>query len=355
MGYTTVADRSEAVDAAAALAAIPPVVGADETQAFIARYPLLIEHVSAEAGITEPVVCARALLQAMGDIVRAVSLVRAWGATLPRVRNDRIAIADLRTERRVTPAFSKPAGGQYLGASLDYAQRLLDFGNGNGAPLTEANDGVASRNGAVAPSSFAPAIAHLDEEGLISAGRAAEPVDMTRTKQFGGRGGLLQLLARGETGTMTGLAYIAIRGYGQRQDPTLMELRGGFFPVQLERPDGETFTVGEIPATVAEVTFYRLHDDTGADPQFTLGVGATPGRVERRAIAAAMLDAGCARAAADPDGKRRPCDDEEFIRVIVDGQEASGFVEHLKLPHYVTFTSELDRVRAARASREEDV
>lgn len=345
MGYTTVADRSEAVDAAAALAASRVFVDADETQGFITRYPLLIEHVSAEAGIVEPAVCARALLQAQGDIVRAVSLIRAWGATLPRLRNDSIAIADLRAERRITPAFSQPSGGQYLGASLDYAQRLLDFGTDEETPL---GDGAVHPNGAVAPSAFPPAIRSLADQGLISPGRAAEPVDMTRTKQSGARGGLLQLLARGETGTMTSLAYIAIRGYGQRQDPTLMELRSGYFPVTLERPDGELFTVGEIPATVAEVTFYRLHDESGADPQFTLGVGATPGRVERRAIAAAMLDAGCARAATDPDGKRRPCDDEEFIRVIIDGQEASGFVEHLKLPHYVTFTSELDRVRAAR-------
>jgi alpha-D-ribose 1-methylphosphonate 5-triphosphate synthase subunit PhnI len=164
----------------------------------------------------------------------------------------------------------------------------------------------------------------------------------------------LQLLARGETGTMTALAYTAIRGYGQRQDPTLMELRSGMLPVRMRRPDGEAFVVGEIPATIAEVTLYRLHDEGGADARFTLGVGATPGRVERRAIAAAMLDAGCARAALDPDARRRPCDDEEFIAVALDGQEASGFVEHLKLPHYVTFTSDLDRVRAARGAGGEE-
>jgi alpha-D-ribose 1-methylphosphonate 5-triphosphate synthase subunit PhnI len=256
-------------------------------------------------------------------------------------------------ERRITPAFSQPAGGQYLGASLDYAQRLLDLTDGvtrsGGASDGEAPQPKSeARNGVHLTGTFPSAIEALTSEGLIEAERRAEAVDATRTKRAAGRGALLQLLARGETGAMTALAYTAIRGYGQRQDPTLMELRSGMLPVRMERPDGEPFVVGEVAATIAEVTLYRLHDEGGADAQFTLGIGATPGRVERRAIAAAMLDAGCARAAADPGGKRRPCDDEEFITVAVDGQEASGFVEHLKLPHYVTFTSDLDRVRAAR-------
>jgi alpha-D-ribose 1-methylphosphonate 5-triphosphate synthase subunit PhnI len=350
MGYTTVADRSEAVDAAAALAAPRAITDTDEMRAFAARYPLLVDHVGAEAGIVEPALCARALLQAQGDLVRAVSLVRAWAATLPRLGNARVKLGELRTERRITPAFLQPRGGQYLGASLDYAQRLLDLGTMAEEAPSETT--IHHANGAVAPSAFSPAIEPLIAEGLIERETDAEAIDMTRTKQSGGRGGFLQLLARGETGTMTALAYTAIRGYGQRQDPTLMELRCGFFPVRVERPDGETFVLGEIPATIAEITLYRLHDDSGSDAHFTLGVGATPGRVERRAIAAAMLDAGCARAATDPDGKRRPCDDEEFIRIAVDGQEASGFVEHLKLPHYVTFTSDLDRVRAARAHEE---
>lgn len=348
MGYTTVADRTDAVDAAASLAAPAAPAGTGETGALLAGCPLLVDHVGAESGFVEPALCARALLQAQGDLVRAVSLVRAWGATLPRLGTVRVATGDLRVERRITPAFSQPRGGQYLGASLDYEQRLLELDDAGpeGAPARDPG------NGAVAPSAFPPAIESLVEEGLIAGGRRAEPADLTRTKRASGRGALLQLLARGETGTLTSLAYGAIRGYGQRQDPTLMELRSGTFAVRMKRPDGETFVVGEVVATIAELTLYRLHDEGGADAHFTLGVGATTGRVERRAIAAAMLDAGCARAAVDPDAKRRPCDDEEFIAIALDGQEASGFVEHLKLPHYVTFTSDVDRVRGARTEEE---
>jgi alpha-D-ribose 1-methylphosphonate 5-triphosphate synthase subunit PhnI len=345
MGYTTVADRSEAVDAAAALAGAAAAGGGDELRAFAAQYPLLVDQVGAESGIVEPLICARAMRQANGDVVRAVSLVRTWAATLPRLCTAVVRLEEMQVDRRITPAFAHPAGAQYLGASLDYAQRLLDLGD-----TESGGDGKrVIPSGVEGPAeTFPSAIEALAEEGLIDADRPAVPTDLTRTRRAAGRGALLQLLARGETGMMTALAYTAIRGYGQRQDPTLMELRAGTLPVRLQRPDGESFVVGEIAATVAEVTLYRLHDEGGADPRFTYGIGATPGRVERRAIAAAMLDAGCARAARDPAAKRRPSDDEEFITIALDGQEASGFVEHLKLPHYVTFTSDLDRVRAAQ-------
>jgi len=37
-----------------------------------------------------------------------------------------------------------------------------------------------------------------------------------------------------------------------------------------------------------------------------------------------------------------------------DNVEASGFVQHLKLPHYVDFQSELELVRRMRAERAQD-
>ena len=44
-----------------------------------------------------------------------------------------------------------------------------------------------------------------------------------------------------------------------------------------------------------------------------------------------------------------PAQDEEFVLSHADSVEASGFVGHLKLPHYVDFQSELTLVRALRA------
>jgi alpha-D-ribose 1-methylphosphonate 5-triphosphate synthase subunit PhnI len=161
--------------------------------------------------------------------------------------------------------------------------------------------------------------------------------------------------ARAETGTMTALAFTAVRAHGSQADPTVAELRAGAVPVHLPHPrTGEPVCVGTVPVTTCELLLYRVQvDQSGeqADARFTLGFGATLGQVERRAIAAAMLDARVTRARSDPAGTALPpYDDEEWLTVALDGQEATGFVEHLKLPHHVSFTSDLDRVRAVRAT-----
>lgn len=344
MGYTSVHQQDGPVAAAARLAREE---AAQESTA--AALPLLVEQVCAEAGVHEPAVAARALAQARGDTARAVSLLRAWAAILERRGTCRLRLDDLDASRRITPGFRDPAGGQFLGASADYEQRLLDFGDGDPEPEVDASNGGGRVGGPVggAGPQFPRALAALEAEGRLRAEPAAEPEDVTRTPSLdpARRGALAQLLARGETGALTALAYTAIRGHGARQDPTLAELRVGRLPVRVTHPaTGGDVTVGHVPATVAEVALYRLHDDK-ADPRLTVGIGATLGRVERRAIAAAVLDASCARAA-DEDHKP-PSEDAEFLAIVLDGQEASGFVEHLKLPHYVTFTSDLDRIRTA--------
>ena len=40
--------------------------------------------------------------------------------------------------------------------------------------------------------------------------------------------------------------------------------------------------------------------------------------------------------------------DEEFVLSHCDNIQATGFVEHIKLPHYVDFQSELELVRQMR-------
>ena len=43
-----------------------------------------------------------------------------------------------------------------------------------------------------------------------------------------------------------------------------------------------------------------------------------------------------------------PAQDEEFVIAHSDNVQATGFVEHLKLPHYVDFQAELGIVRQMR-------
>lgn len=358
MGYTSVRDIQGAVAAAAAFARDGHHRSTSGSRSLADALPLLVDQVMAEAGVLEPAVAARSLAQARGDIARAVSLVRAWAATLPRLAPATAALDDLQAVRRITPAFADPPGGQYLGPSLDYESRLLDLQLDDDGHTRDGHtddghtDDRGAGNGAAGrPFPWLPrAMTRLEDDGLVSPPGPAAPTDRTRSAGGGEaeRGALLQLLSRAETGALTALAYAGQRGSAARVDPTLVELRAGSLPVRIAHPvTGGPVEVGHVAATVAEVVLYRVHDGA-ADPRFSVGFGATFGRLERRSIAAAMLDANCARAdgsAAPP----APSEDQELLSVVLDGQESSGFVEHLKLPHHVTFASDLDRVRQAGA------
>jgi alpha-D-ribose 1-methylphosphonate 5-triphosphate synthase subunit PhnI len=46
---------------------------------------------------------------------------------------------------------------------------------------------------------------------------------------------------------------------------------------------------------------------------------------------------------------KAPAQDEEFVMSHSDNVQSTGFVEHLKLPHYVDFQSELGLLRKLRA------
>ena len=89
----------------------------------------------------------------------------------------------------------------------------------------------------------------------------------------------------------------------------------------------------------------------GADhegpPRLSLGYGACFGHNEVKAIAMAMCDRALATGAAR--GARHPAEDAEFVLAHIDGIESMGFCSHYKLPHYVTFQSDLENIRASAA------
>jgi alpha-D-ribose 1-methylphosphonate 5-triphosphate synthase subunit PhnI len=105
--------------------------------------------------------------------------------------------------------------------------------------------------------------------------------------------------------------------------------------------------VGEILVTEAEV-IARMAEGDGR-PVFSLGYGLCFGHNETKAIAMAVLDRALSGA-----GREAPSEDQEFVLTHVDGIESMGFCNHYKLPHYVTFQSELDRLRTVQAGRREE-
>ena len=86
------------------------------------------------------------------------------------------------------------------------------------------------------------------------------------------------------------------------------------------------------------------------EPTFTRGYGLQVGLSERKAMSMALLDRAL-RAGEFAEEIDSPAQDEEFVLAHCDNVEASGFVSHLKLPHYVDFQSELELIRRLRANR----
>ena len=86
-----------------------------------------------------------------------------------------------------------------------------------------------------------------------------------------------------------------------------------------------------------------------APPQFTRGYGLSFGQGERKAMAMALVDRAL-RAEELGEPVASPAQDQEFVLAHCDSLQATGFVEHLKLPHYVDFQSELEKLRSLRAA-----
>lgn len=68
----------------------------------------------------------------------------------------------------------------------------------------------------------------------------------------------------------------------------------------------------------------------------------------RKAMAMALVDRAL-RAQELGEEAGTPAQDQEFVLLHADNVQATGFVEHLKLPHYVDFQAELSLLRQLRA------
>jgi len=311
---------------------------------------LAVDRAMAEGSLYSPTLAALALKQAEGDMVEAAFLLRAYRSTLPRVQTTpTLRPAAMRLVRRISAAFKDIPGGQILGPTRDYTQRLLDFSLLDEEERTDASlspmSGEAT-NGAAPPERVST---YLRREGLLPdlPGDVEPPVDITRDAVAFPmpRSARLQALARGEEGALLALAYSSMRGFGNVH-PTVAELRVGYLAVQVTIPGLETpVTIGEILVTEVELISRWDADDAegNAGTQFRLGYGFAFGHNERRTICMAILDR--AMQAAAP---HAPAEDQEFVIQHIDGIEAQGFTNHWKLPHYVDFQSELDRLRAKR-------
>ena len=310
---------------------------------------LAVGRVMAEASLYDPQLAALALVQACGDAIEAAFLLRAYRTTLAR-----FAVAEpldtdrMRVARRVSAIFKDLPGGQLLGPTFDYTQRLLDFGllaGGAAAAPVDAAD--------AAPACDVPnALAQLAAEGLVEPCAPSpgdpEPPDITRDPPAYplARAGWLQMLARADEGWVLGLGYSTQRGYAHTH-PFAGDIRCGRVAVELV-PDELDFPIeiGEVEVTECQMV-NQFVGSAAVAPTFTRGHGLVFGRGERKAIAMSLVDRAL-RAAEFGELVTSPAQQQEFALPQGDSVEASGFVSHLKLPHYVTFESELQLIRTLR-------
>ena len=156
----------------------------------------------------------------------------------------------------------------------------------------------------------------------------------------------LQNLARGDEGFLLAMGYSTQRGYG-RTHPFAGEIRVGDVEVEFTAEEaGFAIPLGTIRVTECQMVNQFKGSATEA-PCFTRGYGLAFGQSERKTMSMALVDRSL-RARELGEEIVAPAQDEEFVMSHSDNVQATGFVEHLKLPHYVDFQSELGLLRKLR-------
>ncbi len=309
---------------------------------------LAVDRVMSEGSCYDRDLAALAVKQSRGDLPEAIFLMRAYRTTLPRFGASLpVETANMAVRRRISAAFKDIPGGQVLGPTFDYTHRLLDF------TLAANGEAPAAALEAEEPQAYpmATVASVFDQENLLEtdapSAEASEPFDLTREPMSfpAGRDQRLQALARGDEGFLLSLAYSSQRGWGNTH-PLCAEIRLGEVAVE--------FTPDELgfPIEIGDLTLTECHMiSTGAaglerPPQFARGYGVTFGHCERKAMSMAIVD----RALRDAEEieTAAPVQDQEFVLYHSDNVEASGFVQHLKLPHYVDFQADLQLIRRLR-------
>lgn len=328
---------------------------------------LLHSRVLSEGGVYHPKLASLAIKQAQGDTLEAAFYLRAYRSTEPRLaETDVLDTGKMRVTRRISSAFKDIPGGQMLGATTDYQLRLMKHELLNESPeqfRAVTQNWFEGLNIDDVPDTFPKVVDSLRESGLLD----SEPKDKTQETPFDitrhplifpvPRSAALSTMARAEQGSLLAIAYSNMRGYGDIH-PTIAELRVGYVPVYMPHPiTGKPMEVGEIEMTECEVVaMYEAQDGSKSSdpskPVFSLGYGACFGHNEVKAISMAILDR--ALQLGMKHGPKNPSEDPEFVLLHVDGVDSMGFCTHYKMPHYVTFQSDMDRLRATQKKQAEE-
>lgn len=319
------------------------------------RLRILVDQIMSEGGLWDEATSARALRQAEGDTFEAVALVRSFRLSLPRLSTTPVVdVGELTVLRRIVPAYRTPPGRQILGRTRDYMSRILV--RDRPAKPVDAEVQPSQRqdeeHGADESVSHGRLYALLKAQDMVVP-RAApgdpDPIDVVRAPRALGqdRSARLALLARAETAALVLNWYTHYLESGNYAHGAISgEVRTGRLPVRVTNPlTGGAVHVGEVRVTEAE----SIEDLDRSDEdisRFDIGYGLSFGQNERKAMAMASLDIVLER-------DRGRTGLEQRVLRTADGMDAHGLLEHLKLPHYVTFRATADIKAALRAHHTE--
>jgi alpha-D-ribose 1-methylphosphonate 5-triphosphate synthase subunit PhnI len=356
MGYVAVKGGQEAIENANVLAEYYRLMGRTEPvklEQVKSQFRLAIDRAMGEGSLYAPEHAALALMQVEGDSFEAAFHLRAYRATLKRrFYSEILNTREMFVHRRISSTFREIPGGQILGPTRDYSMRLLEpallrqtlgsiekfLDNARALLDPEKLRGVRT---------FSKVIDLFQAEGIMNAeareGENRRVVDVTREaiKFPAPRSAVLQMLARADTGGLMCMGYSTMRGFAVAHG-TIGELRVGEVPVRVVDGRGRHRHLGKIKVTECEMVggATRGRGKKKGPPRLSVGYGLCFGQNETKAICMGMVES----ALRTPD-VNNPAANQEFVLHHTECVEGYGFTNHLKLPHYVTFQSELDNLR----------
>ncbi len=314
------------------------------------QFRLAIDKIMGEGSLYSPEYAALALKQMEGDVLEAAFVLRAFRATLQRrYYSEILDTRDMFIRRKISSSFREIPGGQVLGPTRDYTQRLIDATKYNESTEDIENflkefDGKIDNSKLQEVNTYAKVIDLLKAEGLLQPAEAhydktVKDVTLEAIKYPAPRSVTLQMLSRAETGGVMALAYSSMRGFGDGHG-TIGELRYGSVKVRVTDPKGRKRYIGSINVTECEMITKINTTKEAKIPYFAIGYALVFGQNETKAICVSILERGIRSGKKD-----NPSNNQEFVLYHTEGVEAMGFTNHLKLPHYVTFQSGLNNVR----------
>jgi alpha-D-ribose 1-methylphosphonate 5-triphosphate synthase subunit PhnI len=293
-----------------------------------------IDKVMSEGSLYSKKLASIAIKKSAGDLLNAAFFLRAHRSSCQRIGIAKtIDVNEMRLIRRISSAFKDIQGGQILGPSNDYEVKLIldkSYANDKWHEFSSDDNIIKS---ALEPLRAQNLVKTLKDDDEIS--------DVTRVfpEPPYPRSAVMQILSRGEAGSMLGFAYTSIRGYGDVH-PTIGDLRLGTCDLHFTHPFTQNeVKIGEMELTACESAGTFEKQENG-EVKLTTGFGFCFGFNETKAISMSILDLTLYSTKFSV-GDKEFASDFEMIVQHIDGVDSMGFTNHFKLPHYVTFQSDL--------------